>query len=96
MSIFNRTQVSKHQFSNPQIEVKKFQESLLGIKRKPNTKMSKLTENEVLLIKRKLNRGATLRSISKQFGVSDMQIHRIKTGENWGHLKDFSELIDEN
>lgn len=88
-------EVTQHQYANPQIEAKKFQEALLGIKKKPNTKMGKLTENEVLLIKRKLKRGSTLRSLAKQFGVSDMQIHRIKTGENWSHVKDVSELIEE-
>ena len=25
--------------------------------------------------------------LAKQFGVSEMQLHRIKTGENWGHIK---------
>ena len=27
------------------------------------------------------------KEIALKYGVSDMQIHRIKTGENWGHLK---------
>ncbi|MBK5278798.1 MAG: hypothetical protein JJE09_08045 [Bacteroidia bacterium] len=48
----------------------------------------KLTEDRVRIIKRKLLNGKTrLKMIGKQFGVSDMQIHRIKTGENWGHVK---------
>jgi hypothetical protein len=25
--------------------------------------------------------------IAKQFGVSEMQISRIKSGENWSHIK---------
>ena len=49
---------------------------------------AKLTEARVRLIKKKMLNGKTrLRIIAKQFGVSDMQIHRIKTGENWGHVK---------
>jgi len=48
----------------------------------------KLTAERVSLIKRKLLNGKTrLKMIAKQFGVTDMQIHRIKTGENWGHVK---------
>lgn len=48
----------------------------------------KLTAARVMLIKKKLLNGKTrLRIIAKQFGVSDMQIHRIKTGENWGYIK---------
>jgi hypothetical protein len=29
----------------------------------------------------------TLKALAKQFKVSDMQIHRIKTGENWSHVR---------
>lgn len=29
----------------------------------------------------------TLKALAKQFKVSDMQIHRIKTGENWSHVE---------
>jgi len=29
----------------------------------------------------------TLKEIAGKFNVSDMQIHRIKTGENWRHIK---------
>ena len=34
-----------------------------------------------------LKNGKTLKYIGNKFGVSDMQIHRIKTGENWGSVK---------
>lgn len=50
----------------------------------------KLDEAKVKIIKRKLNSTKSktrLKVIARQFGVSDMQIHRIKTGENWGHVK---------
>jgi len=30
-----------------------------------------------------------LKMIAKQFGISTMQLHRIKTGENWGHVTDY-------
>ena len=49
----------------------------------------KLDEAKVKIIKRKLNSTKSktrLKVIARQFGVSDMQIHRIKTGENWGHV----------
>ncbi len=51
---------------------------------------SKLTEGRVRMIKKKLfdpNRKTRLKIIAKQFGVSEMQLHRIKTGENWGSVK---------
>lgn len=48
----------------------------------------KLSAERVKLIKKKMLNGKNrLKSIAKQFGVSDMQIHRIKTGENWGYVK---------
>jgi hypothetical protein len=47
-----------------------------------------LTEAQVLRIKKKLVNGkSTLKVIADQFGITDMQVHRIKTGENWGHVK---------
>jgi len=51
---------------------------------------SKLTEMTVRLIKKKLadpNRKTRVKILAKQFGVSEMQLWRIKTGENWGHVK---------
>lgn len=50
----------------------------------------KLTEAKVKIIKRKLldpNRKTRLKMLARQFGVSEMQLHRIRTGENWGHVK---------
>lgn len=48
---------------------------------------AKLTVAKVKQIKTMLKAGKTLKFIGNKFGVSDMQIHRIKTGENWGSVK---------
>jgi LysM repeat protein len=45
-----------------------------------------ITEKQVLDIQKMLQAGKTLSVIAKKYGVSDMQIHRIKTGENWGSI----------
>ena len=67
-----------HQFSNP------------AYKNRPRTRtFAKLTENRVKLIKRKINdpnRRTRMKMIAKQFGVSTMQLYRIKSGENWGDV----------
>ena len=55
-------------------------------KRDPNI-VAKLTRNEVVLIKRKLEKGEPMSRLAKRFGVSDMQIYRIKTGEHWADVK---------
>lgn len=47
----------------------------------------KLDSTQVMHIKMLLRRGWTLKRIARKFDVSDMQIHRIKTGENWSHVK---------
>jgi HNH endonuclease len=48
----------------------------------------KLTEDRVRLIRRKIEEGKTrMKMIAKQFGVTDMQLYRIKSGENWGWVK---------
>lgn len=49
----------------------------------------KLNMAKVRQIKRALKAKSqpTLKALARQFRVSDMQIHRIKTGENWSHVK---------
>lgn len=50
----------------------------------------KLTSTKVQYIKQKLadpNRKTRLKIIAKQFGVTTMTLQRIKTGENWRHVK---------
>jgi HNH endonuclease/NUMOD4 motif len=48
---------------------------------------TKLTEAKVKYIKKSLAKGKTLKELAIKFKVSDMQIYRIKTGENWSHVK---------
>ncbi len=50
----------------------------------------KLTEGKVKMIKKKIfnpKRKTRMKMIAKQFGISEMQLYRIKSGENWGHVK---------
>lgn len=50
----------------------------------------KLTESKVRLIKMKIfdpKRTTRLKIIAQRFGISEMQLYRIKSGENWGHVK---------
>lgn len=55
-----------------------------------NANGRKLTVTKVMVIKKilaKAEQKTRLKMIAKQFGVSEMQIRRIKSGENWGHVK---------
>lgn len=49
----------------------------------------KLTTTQVIRLKKMLadpNRKTRLRILAKQFGISEMQLYRIKSGENWSHI----------
>lgn len=75
----NQKELTKHQHTNPE-RIKK-----IGLKTS-----AKLSEAKVRIIKKKLldpNRRTRLRIIASQFGVSTMQLYRIKSGENWGEIK---------
>ncbi len=57
--------------------------------RKP-TEGPKLNATQVMRLKMKLldpERKTKLRIIARQFGVSEMQLHRIRKGENCGHVE---------
>lgn len=74
-----------HQRKNPAvIEAKKKQAEFL-----PEVG-HKLTTTDVMRIKKKIwdpSRKTRLRMIAKQFGISEMQLYRIKSGENWSHVR---------
>ncbi len=75
----------KHQFENPNVK-----ENKLNRKLRKATTYSKLTYAQVVILKKKLldpNRKTRIRILAKQFGVSEMQLYRIKSGENWGDIK---------
>ncbi len=68
-----------HQFKNPTWE---------DIFKNKSTDYAKLSAGKVKIIKRQLqNKRNRITMIAKRFGVSDTQIHRIKSGENWSHVK---------
>ncbi|OIQ30920.1 MAG: hypothetical protein BM564_01530 [Bacteroidetes bacterium MedPE-SWsnd-G2] len=73
----NQAELAKIQRENPYIDNHRIRNS-------------KLTEVRVRLIKKKIfdpKRKTRMRLIAKQFGISEMQLYRIKSGENWGHVK---------
>ncbi len=57
-------------------------------KRKGEITNSKLTETDVIRLKKKLKRGKNpLYKIAKEFGITHTQLNRIRRGENWAHVK---------
>jgi len=56
-------------------------------RRNENSGSTKLTVQKVMQLKKLFKQDFTLKQLAKQFKVSDMQILRIKRGENWGDIK---------
>ncbi len=82
------TKAEMMEFYNQSPFVKKARERLIEFNIKSDGR--KLTVTKVILIKKLLakpNQRTRLKMIAKQFGVSEMQIRRIKSGENWGHIQ---------
>lgn len=51
---------------------------------------AKLNRSKVVQIKEQINnknRKSTLKQIAAKFNISEMQLYRIKSGENWSHVK---------
>ena len=63
----------------------KFKEDKKGQKAKVTN--SKLTEKDVVVLKTMLASGIKQNVIAKLFAISEMQVSRIKKGENWAHVK---------
>ena len=56
---------------------------------KPVYKGHKLTVAIVKQIKKKIfskSRTQSMKAIAEQFRISEMQLYRIKSGENWAHV----------
>jgi hypothetical protein len=84
-----KSEMIAHRENSPfVIEARKKQ--LAELRAKQKHKGNKLTSTQVMLIKKILsapNRRTRLKIIAKRFGVTTMTLQRIKTGENWGHIK---------
>lgn len=46
---------------------------------------AKVKEMKLMLASK--NRKLTIKQIAKKYKISEMQVYRIKSGENWGHVK---------
>jgi DNA invertase Pin-like site-specific DNA recombinase len=57
------------------------------IKNKGIVRNSKLKPEDVKVLKGMLEKGVKQNVIAKLFSISEMQVTRIKRGENWGKIK---------
>ncbi|MBK8806809.1 MAG: HNH endonuclease [Bacteroidales bacterium] len=80
---------SRHQVNSPN-SINAREERKLIIRHEGH----KLTSTEILRIKKKIwdpNRKTRMKMIAKEFGISEMQLYRIRSGENWSHIRVDSE-----
>ncbi|MBK9400120.1 MAG: HNH endonuclease [Bacteroidetes bacterium] len=73
--------MEKHQQKSP---------AVLAYRSVNRKKGHKLTDVVVKKIKQMINdkkRVKTMKQIADHFDISEMQLYRIKSGENWGHVK---------
>ena len=77
-----REENAVHQKSSPYV-IKSKAKVLINGGHRANTK---LTESQVMIIKKRINEGVSLRELSKRHKVSETQLLRIKRGINWGKV----------
>jgi len=86
-----RDEMLQHQNRNPRVRKSRKQSGKRIAKwnRKNKRDGKKLTSAQVALIKEILSnpeRDVNQKIIAHQFGISQMQVYRIKSGKNWGHV----------
>jgi hypothetical protein len=80
----NKKEMFEHQQKNPTVL-----EGRKRMKARRQCEGPKLTDTKVMLLKKRIadpRRKTRLKIIARQFGISEIQLHRIKRGENWGHV----------
>ena len=77
-----RPENAKHQLKSPFV-IKAKAKVLVSPIRRTNTK---LTEKEVMIIKKRINEGVPLSQLAKRYAVTETQLLRIKRGINWGKV----------
>jgi len=82
----NQKELTEHHSKNPTVIAGKAKIIEINIKADGR----KLTSTQVIRIKKMLQRPdnkTRLVMIAKQFNITTQQLYRIRTGENWGHIK---------
>jgi len=83
-------EMMEHRKKNPKVIAAKKISTKRIVEYNKNREGTKLSTTKVMLIKKILanpNRKTRMKIIAKQFGISEMQLYRIRSGENWAHVK---------
>ena len=77
----NQEEVTEHNKDNPNV---------ISFREEGRRTYTKISEGRAKLLKKRLldpNRKTRIKILAKQYGLSEMQLWRIKSGENWGDLE---------
>ena len=86
LKLATREEMLRHYNASPNVQMARQKQKKQNITRDGH----KLTVTQVMLIKKRLfnpKNKTRMKIIARQFGISEMQLYRIKSGENWGHVK---------
>lgn len=73
--------LTAHNMNNPKVKASK--DTI-----QKRIRRATLTETDVIRLKKRLQKSKNpLYKIAKEFGITHTQLNRIRSGENWGHVK---------
>lgn len=73
--------------SNRQNIIHAYKNGLINTNKGENHHMSKLTNSNVVAIKKRIKKGEAMHRIASDYNVSTTAIMYIKSGVNWSHIK---------
>lgn len=76
-----KEEMERHQQKSPAVLAYR------SLNRKVGHKLTDVTVKRIKQLIFDKKRVRTMKQIAAQFGISEMQLYRIKSGENWGHIK---------
>lgn len=77
----SKEEMEKHQQKSPAVLAYR------SINRKKGHKLTDVTVKKIKQMIFDKKRVKTMKQIAEQFKISEMQLYRIKSGENWSHVK---------
>ncbi len=77
----SKEEMEKHQQKSPAVLAYR------SINRKQGHKLNDTTVKKIKQMIGDKKRKMTMKQIADHFDISEMQLYRIKSGENWGHVK---------
>ena len=89
----NQDEISARHSQQPKLILHKFERQLYNIPQPPRN--TKLSENDVLYIKKRLKKNDAVEKLAQRFNLSVAAINNIKQGKTWKNVKLVEDLLDE-